>query len=327
MHTRKIWSVFPAVALIVIGGPASAQDSGSHQHSDSAKAQQVIEDWPETSKKVAGKTIKQYGEPDGVTDHMLIWNNNDPWIRTIVHKEEIDHNFPIPHKDVLEQFINFEVPADKFSDLAEYDGSVVAFRTNGELSARCDKEGANFLALNLAKDIIEGKRTVDEARAFYAQTIQKVKQGEQPEYVQGLQFEAQTAKAAAYPDEPFEASEQVASYDDPSSARESQTGSARESQTGSGQSGSSNASVTAAEVTGKDLLSADGEVVGVVTSVHFSGQRGEEVAEVELNGFLGISGSRIELPLSKLSMTADGNVQTMMTDEELESMQEVGEEM
>lgn len=263
--------------------------------------------------------IEQYGEPDGVTDHMLVWNDNDPWIRSIVHKEEIDHNFPIPHKDVLEQFIYYEVPADKFSELAEYDGSVVVFRTNGELSARCDKEGANFLALNLAKDIIEGERTVDEARAFYAQTIQKVMAGEEPEYVRGLQFEAQTAMAAAFPDEPFEASGQVASSGDSSSAREPQTGSAR--------SESSTASVTAAEVTGKDLLSADGEVVGVVTSAHFSGQQGEEVAEVELNGFLAISGSRIELPLSKLSMSADGNVQTTMTAEELESMQKAGEKM
>lgn len=316
MNTRKISGALP-VALLAIGGPASAQPM-AQQGAETASAEQVIEEWPATSNKVAGKMIEQYGEPDGVTDSMLIWNDNDPWIRTIVHKEEIDHKFPIAHKDVLEQFIYYEVPADKFSDLAHYDGSVVAFRTNGELSARCDKEGANFLALNLAKDIIDGDRTVDEARAFYAQTIQKVMQGEQPEYVRGLQFEAQTAMTAAYPDEPFEASEQVASSD-----RQS----ASESQTGSAQSGSSIATMTAAEVTGKDLLSADGEVVGEVTGVRFSDQHGEEVAAVELNGFLGIGGSQIELPLSKLSIAADGNVQTTMTDEELESMPEVGKGM
>lgn len=142
-------------------------------------------------------------------------------------------------------------------------------------------------------------------------------QGEQPEYVQGLQFDVQTASAAADPDEEFQESGQVAASD---------TSAAPQSQAAGGESGGGTASISAAELTGKDLLSADGEVVWEVMGVRFSDQHGEEVAAVELNGFLGIGGSQIELPLSKLSMAADGDVQTTMTDEELESMPEVGEE-
>jgi hypothetical protein len=95
----------------------------------------------------------------------------------------------MPHKDVLEQIINYDVPVEYFDDLARYDGSVIVERTKGTMAARCDKEAANFLALNLAHDIIEGKRSVEEAREHYADAIMKMKQGENPEYLQGLVFD------------------------------------------------------------------------------------------------------------------------------------------
>ncbi len=54
----------------------------------------------------------------------------------------------------------YKVPTEKYSDLAKFEGSVVADRTQGLLRARCDKEGNNMLALNFANDIITGKKTV-----------------------------------------------------------------------------------------------------------------------------------------------------------------------
>ena len=69
--------------------------------------------------------------------------------------------------DFLEQFIDYKVPVDMFSKLAEYDGSVIAERTKGELSARCGGTSMNFVAINLAHEIITGRRTVAEARDEY----------------------------------------------------------------------------------------------------------------------------------------------------------------
>jgi hypothetical protein len=110
-------------------------------------------------------------------------------VKTVIYDEATTHNFPMTHPDVMQQWINMSVPADMFDELAEYDGSVVVNRTEGLISARCDKEGANFLAINLAHDIVEGNRTVEEARDFYAETIKKVMDGETPEYTQGFIFE------------------------------------------------------------------------------------------------------------------------------------------
>jgi hypothetical protein len=66
------------------------------------------------------------------------------------------HNFPAPHTDSVESFIDYRVPVQKFTPLAEFDGSVIAERTAGEVSARCHDEQANFLALNLRDDIVTG---------------------------------------------------------------------------------------------------------------------------------------------------------------------------
>ncbi|MGI8893459.1 MAG: hypothetical protein ACR2GN_08360 [Bacteroidia bacterium] len=164
------------------------------------QAEQFVQGWPGTAKKSATAMIQKYGAPNEYSESMLIWNNNGPWLRTIVYKEEVDHHFPIPHKDVLEQFVGHEVPVDKFSALAQYDGSVIVERTKGEMSARCDTEEANLLALNLAHDIIEGKRSVEDARQFYSQTMMQFMKGEKPEYTQKLMFTSRPN--AGYKDKP-----------------------------------------------------------------------------------------------------------------------------
>lgn len=147
-----------------------------------------VEHWPETAKKAAKAMTEKYGEPHQQTESMLIWKDTEPFTHTVVYKEEIQHNFPMPHKDVLEQVINYDVPVEKFSDLATFDGSVIVERTKGTMAARCDKEAANLLALNLAHDIIQGTRTVDEAREMYAGVIMQMLQGKEHGYLQKLTF-------------------------------------------------------------------------------------------------------------------------------------------
>ena len=160
----------------------------------------MLASWPETATKAARSAMETYGMPDEATPTMLVWHDSGPWKRTIVYKEEIQHDFPMPHKDVWEQSINYDVPVAMFDDLAMYDGSVIVERTKGEMSARCDKEGANFLAINLAHDIITGKRTVEEARSMYGATMKSVMQGEMPEYVRGFTF-TPTARNITNPDQ------------------------------------------------------------------------------------------------------------------------------
>lgn len=155
----------------------------------SRPADQVIAGWSESAKTAAQAMITKYGQPDGVTNTRLIWQNKGPWREIIAYRDEIPHNFPKPHKDSLEQVINYHVKPGKLDDIAKYDGSVIVERTKGTIAARCDKEPMNFLALNLANDVFTGKKSVHEARKFYAETAMATMKGEMPPYTQRLQFE------------------------------------------------------------------------------------------------------------------------------------------
>ncbi len=65
---------------------------------------------------------------------------------------------------------------------------MIAEHTNGELSARCGGTSMNFVAINLAHDIVTGRRSVAQARDESARLHQAYKQGEEPPYTQPFQF-------------------------------------------------------------------------------------------------------------------------------------------
>ncbi len=46
------------------------------------------------------------------------------------------------------------------------------------------------MALNLANDIIQDKRSVDESREFYADAMMKMMKGEKLPYLQSMKFDA-----------------------------------------------------------------------------------------------------------------------------------------
>jgi hypothetical protein len=185
-----------AAALAVVGAcallsspTAFAQQQGQQGGKTSAQVEQVLQSWEEHPRKVAQDMMEKYGPPHEVTDQRLIWHKTGPWKRTELINETIDHRFPLPHKDMLLQVVDFQVPADKFDDIAEFDGSVIVERTRGELGARCDKERANFLAVNLAQDIATGKRSTEEARKLYTEQIIALANGQPAPLTQTLNFQ------------------------------------------------------------------------------------------------------------------------------------------
>lgn len=155
-----------------------------------AQLTSMISAWPMSSQKAAMDMMQKYGPPQEATPTMLLWRNNGPWKYTMISNMEVPHNFPMPHPDVLKQAINYDVPASKYDEMAAYDGSVILERTKGELAARCDKEGANFLAVNLANDVATGRRSVADARAYYARAMDTfMKSGTMDRYMQALTFQ------------------------------------------------------------------------------------------------------------------------------------------
>jgi len=173
-------------AFFAFGQDVSGQTIREMNKADKAMVDKIIAKWMATPKEVAKTIIAKYGMPNEATAMRLVWHNNGPWKMTELVNEEIPHAFPKQHPDMLKQTISYQVPTGKFDELAEYDGSVIVERTKGEISARCDKEEANFLALNLANEIVMGKKSPNDARRFYSETVLEMKN---PEYMKGFLFQ------------------------------------------------------------------------------------------------------------------------------------------
>lgn len=149
----------------------------------------IIAEWGSFPKKAAEDTIKKYGPPQEAIPSQLIWYNNGPWKRTRVLRDEIPHNFPQPHSDVVENVIDYKVPPEKYDKLAKFDGSLYLDRTRGEAAARCDMEGANKISLNLMHDIVTGKSSVEEARERFGEIASAYLMNRSAPYAEELQFE------------------------------------------------------------------------------------------------------------------------------------------
>ena len=162
---------------VAIGAMSAAKTAGSQAGEqptmtvvDPQTVETIIAEWPAMSKQGANEIIGKYGSPNEAMNSRLIWYNNGPWKRTICYRDEVPHHFPNPHSDVVESVIDYRVPPEMFSELAKFDGSVVVERTKGEVSARCDMEAANFLAINLMHEIVSGQLTAEQARKVYTET-------------------------------------------------------------------------------------------------------------------------------------------------------------
>jgi hypothetical protein len=153
-----------------------------------AQRSEIMQGWPPESREAAQLVVDAHGEPDEVTDTQLIWHDAGPWKRIVASRAFWSHDFPAPHIDCVESVLDYRVPAEAFTPLAQFDGSVICERTAGEVSARCHDEQANFLALNLMHDIVTGEKDVAAAREYYAKEFLDYRRKQPTPYMDGLRF-------------------------------------------------------------------------------------------------------------------------------------------
>ena len=162
----------------------------------------IIENWPPAPKKMAQDMVNEYGLPHEATPTLLIWHDSGPWKRTIVTSDETAHDFPTPHTDFLSQTIDYDVPVEKLAELAVYDGSLLVNRTAGQVTASCDNEAANFLAINLMHEIVEGRMTAEEARKELGEQQAAWLVNRHAPQTEGITFAAPSESETGYRDEP-----------------------------------------------------------------------------------------------------------------------------
>lgn len=155
-------------------------DSQSLARGDEAR--RVVSLWPEASKTVSEAMLGKYGPPDQVDIDRLRWSDNGSWKKTTVYR------LPLERGGVLEQSLRYDVPQDKRAALSELDISMTVDQADRVLSVASGSEETNFLAMNLAVEVIREKRTPEEAREFYRRTVKLFDSGKTSSYMQGLLF-------------------------------------------------------------------------------------------------------------------------------------------
>ena len=147
-------------------------------------APSVWDAWPEHSRVLAEAIVARYGTPDVVEASRLSWSGRRPWVALIVYRDAVDSDRP----NGLQQSVSYEVPVRKWRALAAFDRGVEYDPVKRELVARSDSESTNLLALNLADEMIRGRRTAADARDFYDKTLSLAYSGKSSSYTRRLHF-------------------------------------------------------------------------------------------------------------------------------------------
>lgn len=162
---------------------------GARGGAGAEEARALVDSWPKQTKGAAMAMIEKYGTPDESGARKLVWNQNGPWSRTVVRRDEIGK--------AIEQSVELEIPANKFALLDKLPGGVSAERGKNELRAASDNEPLNFLAVNLAQEVFAGKRTIADAAGFYKKTATLAAAGKSSPYVEKLLFKTEASRKDA----------------------------------------------------------------------------------------------------------------------------------
>jgi hypothetical protein len=169
-------------------------DGTTRFHRTPIAYKEIIGSWPDGPKSEVQLLVDKYGYPDEVSDSQIVWNYTGPWKRTVVYRDVVSNDFPKTHDVYIEQVIDCKVPPKQVERLTRFDKSMTVDSTNGELLVRGNNEEMNFLAMNLANDILTRKRSVKKARDYYSQTAADYDRGMKSDYTQSLQFKVQNGE-------------------------------------------------------------------------------------------------------------------------------------
>lgn len=201
---RTLAAISGILVLCALSAPAEmpAADAAGKKSSMSVQTpESAISRWPGASQTVARALIAKYGEPNTFDDDSLVWYDNGEWRKTIVYRKAPESFMGLHSRDILEQSVAYAVPDAKIGDLKRFDDRIKYDKASGEISSISENENLNYLALNLADEIVSDKRSPQEARDFYRKTVKLSESGKSSVYTGGLLFQPIKKPAQQVPGE------------------------------------------------------------------------------------------------------------------------------
>jgi hypothetical protein len=156
----------------------------------SLSAATEISGWPAKARALATALIQEHGAPDEISAAQLTWHNRSPWNMIAVFRDAESAERP----NNLLQSVAYEVSPRRWRTLSAFDRFVAYEPVRRELTARSDGEATNILALNLADEVIQGRRTPADAAAFYDRTVELSYAGKSSPYMRKLMFSPLTRR-------------------------------------------------------------------------------------------------------------------------------------
>jgi hypothetical protein len=198
---------FAVAAAVVVALLAMASDQGVRAPiSESTRSREelaalqpaaaVIMRWPARPRALAGALLEKYGAPDEIVASQLSWNGRRPWKKIVAFRDPVSFR----RSDYLLQTVAYgKVPLDRWRELSAFGHGASYDPLTQELSARTEREQTNILALNLADEVIGGRRNAANARGFYDATLNLARNGKSSPYMTRLLFPPPMNLVPAHP--------------------------------------------------------------------------------------------------------------------------------
>jgi hypothetical protein len=151
-------------------------------------AEATVSHWSPVSRLAGRRLMEEYGVPDEVHADQLVWRNNSPWRRTVAaNVRPMASDDPVT-QDVVTQTVKYAMNRPQTVAVESFDDHVSFDPRTGELSSRAEREEHNYLRLNLADDVIQGRLQPQQARDSYASIVNFEQSGKTSPYLLGLRF-------------------------------------------------------------------------------------------------------------------------------------------
>jgi hypothetical protein len=134
---------------------------------------------------LAGVLLEKYGIPDDIVASQLSWNDRRPWTTVVVFR---DPEAAGRSNHLLESTAYGGVPLARWREFSSFGRGTAYDPATQELSARTNGEATNLLALNLADEVLRGRRSAADARAYFDATLNLSLDGKSSPYMSRLRF-------------------------------------------------------------------------------------------------------------------------------------------
>lgn len=134
--------------------------------------------WPVETRRFVTTNFETFGAPVAATNEFVVWHNAGPWEKVMVTNQAYDNTVLVGGpKEFMTTWLTMDVPAAKACDLMRFNPSIMVNQTAHQVGVMSSSQEMAFATFNLAHEIIQGSRTVEDAQRQLVTVSRTIQQG------------------------------------------------------------------------------------------------------------------------------------------------------